>query len=241
MPLTKKALTDKVDALFSEEFSQYDVTDVPVIEQKRLTHGASGVAGEFTFLYVDMRRSSELANSHRRQTVARIFKAFHYAMVEIVKDKGGSVRSFDGDRVMAVFGGDGRINAAVEAALLMKGAKMDILAAKIKSKYQNETFDLGIGIASGPTLCIKAGVGYDANNRDLVWIGNPPNLGAKLSDGAKEPDNTYICATTFNGLSAGNRHTDHEGVKKDMWVARTLAFGGQTVNAYSCSWYRHLA
>lgn len=241
MALTRKALTDKVDALFSEEFSQHDVKDVPVIGMKRLTHGASGLEGQFTFLYVDMRRSSELANSHRRQTVARIFKAFHFAMVEILKDQGGSVRSFDGDRVMAVFGGEGAVNAAVEAAMLMKGAKQDVLGPKISSKYKNESFDLGVGIATGTALCIKAGVGYDENNRDLIWIGHPPNLGAKLSDSAKHPNNIWVCASTLAGLREGNRYTTKDGVKTDMWGLKNLIFGGEEVSAYSCGWFRHLS
>ena len=240
MGLTKEKLTDKVDALFGADFAQHDVTSVPVIDDKRLTHGASGLAGEFTFLYVDMRRSSELANSHRRQTVAKIFKAFHFAMVEIVKEKDGSVRSFDGDRVMAVFGGDRKVNNAIEAARLMVGAQVDVLSPKIKSRYKNDTFDIGVGIATGPALCIKAGVGYDVNNRDLVWIGNPPNLGAKLSDEAGNPSNIWICSTSFGRILDENRYTTKDGKKVDQWSSATLTFGGETVTAYKSTWYRHL-
>lgn len=240
MALTKKAAQDKIDALFTEDFCEYEVESVPTIDMAKLTHGATGMSGEFTFLYVDMRRSSDLASSHRRQTVARIFKAFHFSMVEIIKDKGGSVRSFDGDRVMAVFAGKSKVNDAIDAAMLMEGAKEDVLGPKIKARYQEEAFDIGIGIATGAALCVKAGVGYDANNRDLVWLGHPPNLGAKLSDAAGSPNNIYACATTFGRLQERNRWTTKDGVKQDMWTAGTITFAGSAIAVHRCGWYRHL-
>lgn len=239
--VSKKAFNDKVKALFDEQFSQFDAADVPTIDDKRLTHGATGLEGEFAFLYVDLRGSSDLGNSHRRQTIAKIYKAFHFCMVEIIKEKGGRIRSFDGDRVMGVFGGTHPVNDAVDAAMMMIGAKHDVLAPKISSYYKNDSFDLGVGIATGKALCVKAGVGYDKNNRDLVWIGTPPNLGAKLSDEASHPHNIVVCATTFDRLANRNRWTkDQFGNQVDMWSYQYITFAGTSTKVFACKYYRSL-
>ena len=76
--MVKKDLNNAVKALFDESFTSKNVTDVPDITDSRLTHGATGLEGEFTFLYVDLRGSSSFTGSHRLYTIAKIFKAFHH-------------------------------------------------------------------------------------------------------------------------------------------------------------------
>jgi len=119
MTLGKITLNNKVDALFNEQFVQHETATIPEITDRRLTHGATGLVGDFTFLYVDMRGSSSFTTSHRLQTIAKVYKAFHHCMVEAIKNADGRVRSFDGDRVMGVFGGSQKVDAAVQTALLI--------------------------------------------------------------------------------------------------------------------------
>ncbi len=236
-----RSLGNKVDALLDERFDEYSIDTVPEAGDRRLTHGGTGLAGEFTFLYVDMRSSSALPWAHRRQSVAKLYKAFHHCMVEAVKSGNGRVRSFDGDRVLGIFAGARRADQAVETAMRMVGCKEEILIPKIRTKYQNDSFDIGIGVATGPALAIKAGVGYDMNNRDLVWIGDPPNLGSKLSDVARHPASIYICRTTFELLETSNRWgTNRSGENADMWEKKTLSLNNGQVECYSSGWYRGL-
>lgn len=236
--MDKKDLNNKVKTLFDESFTSKEITDVPDVSDSRLTHGATGLEGDFTFLYVDLRGSSSFTGSHRLYTIAKIYKAFHHCMVECIKHKGGRVRSFDGDRVMAVFGGNRKVNDAVECAKYMVGCLYDVLQPKIKSYYNNTSFDLGIGIATGKTAVIKAGIGYDKNNRDLVWIGDPPNLGAKLSDKTLFGGRIGICSTSFSKLTDKNKFTtDEYGNKKNMWTYSTIDFGGKQVYKYNSTWY----
>jgi class 3 adenylate cyclase len=240
MDLDARSLGNKVDALLEERFHEQSIDTVPEAGDRRLTHGGTGLAGEFTFLYVDMRSSSALPWAYRRQSVAKLYKAFHHCMVEAVKAGNGRVRSFDGDRVLGIFAGASRADQAVETAMRMVGCKNEILIPKIRAKYQNDSFDIGIGVATGPALAIKAGVGHDMNNRDLVWIGDPPNLGSKLSDVARQPDSIYICRTTFELLGASNRCTTKSGEKIDLWEKKTLSLNYGQVDCYSSIWYRGL-
>lgn len=233
----KKKLTDKVDTLFKESFKKYEVDKVPEVTNPKLTHGNTGMEGEFAYLYVDMRGSSSYTDKHRRQTVAKIYKAFHHCMVEIIKEKDGKVRSFDGDRVLGIFDGERKVNNAVEAAFLMKGAKIDILKPKINQYFKNDSFDLGVGISLSKSLIIKAGVGYDTNNRDLVSIGTAPNLGAKLSDEAATPKSIYICNSSHAKLLEKNVYATKNGTKINMWEKEYFYFSGSQIIVYSSSWY----
>jgi class 3 adenylate cyclase len=241
--MTSKEIENKVDAVLKEQFLQYDIDEIPDIENKsdsRLTHGNTGFLGEFTFLYVDMRGSSSFTDEHRLQTITKIYKAYHNCMVECIKEFGGQVRSFDGDRVLAVFAGNSKLNSAINCAMKMVGCRYDILQPKIKAAFSNDKFSLGVGIATGTTMVSKAGVGYDKNTRDLIWIGNPPNLGAKLSDEADSPYSIYICKTSFEKLLDTNRYTTKDGLQIDMWTKASFTFKNKPIEIYKTGYYRSL-
>lgn len=241
--MTSKDIENKVDTVLKDAFTQYDTDEIPDIENKadsRLTHGNTGFLGEFTFLYVDMRGSSSFTDQHRLQTITKIYKAYHHCMVECIKDNNGNIRSFDGDRVLAVFSGKSKVYNSVNCAMKMVGCKYDILQPKIKTAFNNDKFSLGIGISTGKTMVSKAGVGYDKNNRDLIWIGDPPNLGAKLSDEADSPYSIFICKETFGRLTDDNHYTTSNGVKIDMWTKALFPFKKQNIEIYKTGYYRHL-
>ncbi len=241
--MNKKDIINKVDEVLKEKFAQYNTESVPDLEKNpdsRLTHGSSGFLGRFCFLYVDMRGSSSYTDGHRLQTITKIYKVFHHCMVECIKEFDGKVRSFDGDRVLAVFEGEGKENNAIECAMKMVGCKYDILQPKIKAKFKNDSFSFGVGIATGDILISKAGVGYDKNNRDLIWIGDPANLGAKLSDDADGPYSIYVCEKTFRKLLDKNRYTNKGGVKTDMWSAFKFRFKDEQIDIYRTGYYRSL-
>lgn len=239
--MKSKEIEDKVDAVFKEQFLQYDNDEIPDIENKsdsRLTHGNTGFLGEFTFLYVDMRGSSSFTDEHRLQTITKIYKAYHHCMVECVKEYNGQVRSFDGDRVLAVFTGKSSVNEAINCAMKMVGFRYDILQPKVKSAFSNDKFSLGIGISTGKTMVSKAGVGYDKNTRDLIWIGDPPNLGAKLSDKADSPFSIYICKASFEKLIDSNRYTQKNGIRINMWSEEIFDFKNKQIEVYKTGYYR---
>jgi adenylate cyclase len=241
--MNKTDIENKVDSVLKESFTQYDTEVVPDIENKtdsRLTHGNTGFLGDFSFLYADMRGSSTYTDKHRLQTITKIYKAYHHCMVECIKESNGNIRSFDGDRVLAVFSGNRKVNNAIECAMKMVGCRYDILQPKIKTVFSNDSFSLGIGIATGNAMVSKAGVGYDRNNRDLIWIGNAPNLGSKLSDEADSPYSIYICEETFGKLREENRYTTKNELKIDMWTSDNFNFKNETIVIYKTGYYRHL-
>jgi class 3 adenylate cyclase len=122
----------------------------------------------------------------------------------------------------------------------MVGCRYDILQPKIKSAFSNDKFSLGVGIATGTSMVSKAGIGYDKNTRDLIWIGDPPNLGAKLSNAADSPYSINICKTSFGKLSDANRYTTKNEVKIDMWTKASFDFKNKQIEIYKTGYYRSL-
>jgi class 3 adenylate cyclase len=241
--MNKTDLENNVDRVFGEDFTQVVSDVIPDIENsidRRLTLGNKGILGDFTFLYVDMRGSSSYTDQHRLQTITKIYKAYHICMVDCIKIFNGRIRSFDGDRVLGVFSGPGKENNALNCAMKMVGCKIDLLQPKIYSTYNNDNFSLGIGISTGKTMVSIAGSGYDKNNRDLIWIGNAPNLGSKLSDEADSPYSIYICKNTYDGLSDINKYVTKGRIKHLKWKSATFRFKDEDIEIYKTGYYRHI-
>jgi class 3 adenylate cyclase len=95
-----------VDDILDQTWNIRDGEVVPETSDVALAGG--GVRLTATMLYSDLADSTELAMNFDKRTAARVFKCFMAATSRIVRDQGGEIRSFDGDRVMAVFIGDSK-------------------------------------------------------------------------------------------------------------------------------------
>jgi len=244
--MDKNTLDKRVNEILKGTFTQYDIQVVPDIENSndsRLTHGNTGMTGEFTFLYVDMRGSSSFTDQHRLQTITKIYKAFHYCMIECIKKYNGKIRSFDGDRILAVFDGVDKVKNAIFCAKKMTGCRYDILKPLIGSIFSNNNFSLGIGISTGKIMVSKAGIGYDKNTRDLIWIGDAPNLGSKLSDAADVPFSIYICESTYNNLPDSAKFIDQNGIKVNTWTKDQFSFkkNQPSLTIYKTGYYYNIS
>src|SRR5262245_38025022 len=108
-------LKEGVDGFFE---GHYDISDglvVPSISDMPL--GNEGKEMELAMMFVDIRRSTKLVDGFRRQTAAKMYKAFLWAVTRIVRENDGYVRSFNGDGVLCVFSGKSKCTDAAKAAL----------------------------------------------------------------------------------------------------------------------------
>jgi class 3 adenylate cyclase len=141
-----------------------------------------------------------------KKVAANVFQIFLSTMSRVIKSESGEIRSFDGDRVMAVFIGDSRFDAAVRCGLKMNWAFINVVKQKLEGAYPKslEGFTLGYtaGIDAGQIWAVRGGV---RNDNDLVWVGRAPNLGAKLSGLRDDPFRTYITGTVYDKLGADTR------------------------------------
>lgn len=223
----KKDLSEKIHGYFSNQYTIEQTTIIPSTDYSRLTFGNKALTSELSFLFADIRKSSQLHDIYGYQTAAIIYQSFHDIAVRIIQQMSGKVRAFDGDRVMGVFSGEYKCTNAVKAAMKIKWCVINIL-----NNYLNPKLEVGFGIDFGPTLITKVGAGRDSNNSDLVWIGKACNYASHLSGYGK--NQTFITTNTFNRI--------HKSVRKssdgrDMWVYRTITLkDGTKTNVYISNW-----
>lgn len=195
-------IKNKVNSYFEIPFKISNVTNVPDIENyAKLSFGNTGCKGDFCFLFVDMRKSSQLVKDYGLETAASIYESFHEICVRIIKANEGDIRSFDGDRVMGVFSGADKENIAVKTAMEIGKTIENVLNAKLRGLWKKE-IAYGIGIDSGETLVVKVGKGRDSNTQDLIWLGQACNYASYYSDRAN--NSIIINNKVFNLLNEVN-------------------------------------
>src|SRR4051794_30025175 len=102
----KAKLSDDIATILNTAWVERDGTVVPKTEDVTLKNGAVNL--DVTVLYADLWHSTQLQRDLSYSTTAKIIRAYLSSMTQIVKDCGGHVRSFDGDRVMGIFVGTGK-------------------------------------------------------------------------------------------------------------------------------------
>ncbi len=171
-----------VDTILTAPFDTRFGYTVPTTETVKLKDGAVYI--DAVYLYADMADSSGLARRFTAQNAARIVRAYLSAVVRVVRDNDGEVRSYDGDRVMAIFIGkdapDRAARAALEVTWVVNNVVRPDLSYRLDS-YRTSSWVLShrTGIDLGQALVVRAGV---RDNNDLIFIGDAPNAAAKLSD-----------------------------------------------------------
>ncbi len=231
------ALLDELkEAISKIAISEWDITDGRVVpETGDIGLGNKAVRLEATMFYADLADSTELA-AHDQAIAAEVYKAFLLCGTKLIIQNGGYVRSFDGDRVMGVFVGKTKNTPAVKCAMQLKYVFDEVLVPQFKmyEVFKQGTLILNYcaGIDTGTVLVARAGV---RDNNDLVWVGETPNVAAKLSTLRKQPYTTYITKAVYENMNDSVKFTnDHQNV----WEARTWSDLPETKrDLYRSSWH----
>jgi adenylate cyclase len=228
--------TNEVEAaikkILSATWQTRDGTVVPDNNDVVLTNGA--VKLDAAVLYADLADSTKLARTFSNQLAAKVVRAFLASMTTLIRSTGGAVRSFDGDRVMGVYVGDGKNSAAARCALQMNFVVTQILRPAAEAKFpslkqKGYVIRHCVGVASSPVLVVRAGI---RDNNDLVFVGPAPNLAAKLSDLRESPYATFITWPVYNNLNSASKLADGQ----DMWQKVKRQLGDETWDCYRSSW-----
>jgi class 3 adenylate cyclase len=207
-------LKNKISSYATDKYEIEDTTIVPATDYSKLTFGNKGLTTSLAFLYVDIRKSSELHNTYGYKLAAKLYQSFHEINVRIILKNDGSVRAFDGDRVMGVFSGNRKRSNAVKSAMQIHWAVQNILNPTLKTNIR-----IGAGVDNGITLITKVGKGRNTENQDLVWIGKASNYASHLSN---EADNsTIISVDTFKNMDNENKILSSVD-PKEIWTQKTL-------------------
>ncbi|MEQ1699263.1 MAG: adenylate/guanylate cyclase domain-containing protein [Ilumatobacteraceae bacterium] len=225
-------LTADVNDIVKSNLENRKGTVVPTTDSVTMTQS---VTVDATYLFADLAGSSTAAAKLKKPVTAAIIRGFLRAASSIIRKQGGEIRSYDGDRVMGIFMGDGKNSDAAKAGLQINWAVGNILRPALKAKWANiEDFyvlDHGVGIATGESLIVKGGV---HGNNDLASIGQAPNIAAKLSD-RRSAYKTYITAEVYGKLNEKSKYGGDP--KRDMWTAlNNVTIGEKVISVYGSTW-----
>jgi class 3 adenylate cyclase len=111
---------------------------------------------------------------------AEVYKTFLHCAADVIREEGGVITAYDGDRIMAIFTGESKNTSAVRCALKINFAVLHIIQPALNKQYPEKNFTLRhvVGIDTSRLRTARTGVRGD---NDLVWIGRAANYAAKLT------------------------------------------------------------
>lgn len=228
--MTSEEILKEIKAIFGKKWNTREGRQVPEAEDIALGNDAVTISG--TVLYADMADSTGLVNGFRPWFAAEVYKAYLLGACRVIRNQGGEITAFDGDRVMAVFMGDYKNTTAVKAAL-----QINYLVTKtnemLRAAYPTTAYTLRqtVGIDTGDLFVARTGI---RNANDLVWVGRAANYAAKLSALGEQGYPTYITDDVFTKLNDEAKFSGQD--KKPMWEKRIWTERQMTVHRSSWWW-----
>ncbi|MFZ0418665.1 MAG: adenylate/guanylate cyclase domain-containing protein [Candidatus Sulfotelmatobacter sp.] len=228
-------LKSETDAVVRKQWERRDGEKIP--ESEDIALGNECVDLEATFLYADLVDSTELA-IESQDIAAEVVKAYLMGTTRIIRDVGGDIRSFDGDRVMGVFFGKRKNTVAGEAALKINYFFTQILVPAFTQFYTARTFSLSqaVGVDTSKVMTVRSGI---RNNNDLVWVGRAPNVAAKLS-ALRDGYSSHLSESVFDMMNDYSKTSTLPPTPgRAMWESKSWekgkAYGVGTV--YVSNWW----
>ncbi|MDD3465699.1 MAG: adenylate/guanylate cyclase domain-containing protein [Campylobacterales bacterium] len=192
---------ERINSILNSSDNSYeDSEEVP--NRTTLTYD-NGYYTEVSILFVDIRGSTKLADSHTRPVLAKIFRSYISEVIAILRGNSNIQEVYiEGDGVWGVFSTpymediDRLFSTAAQIMSLI-----DILNIHLKKRKYSE-ISVGIGLSRGNTLCIKAGHKGSGIN-EIVWLGKAVSKAVKLSNiGSRY---IYASSVIYNNLNEHNK------------------------------------
>ncbi len=216
-------LKNKISSYLKENYTIENIDYIPTVSN--LSHGNRGKILDLCVFSIDLRGSTKMLKELGREKAGRIHKAFLYVAAEMVKDRGGKIRNYTGDGLLAFWIGNdnNKVSNAVRTAMhikyLLKGNE-----SPIKAMFdQNTILDFGIGVDVGEIYVFRAGVStshYD--DSDLIFMGDCVNFAVLLSSKAGSPTNIEISELTYNMLNNDLVYNTRNEGKINMWTSNEI-------------------
>lgn len=227
------SLRDDIESTLNKiAVSQWNIrSGRKVPDQSEISLGNEGVELNATVLYADLANSTDLVRDYNRWVVAEISKAFLACSVRIIRHHDGTITSFDGDRVMAVFHGKRQNSDATRAALKINYVVKKMIRPEFASRYDipENRISHCVGIDCTNLLTTRSGI---RDNNDLVWVGKAANYAAVLSD-ERTSYSTYMTYRVYKRLADDAKYANGQ----NMWTPCTVDIKYYDVTCYGSSYY----
>ena len=219
-------IKSEVTNILHTRWTERDGKKVP--EDTEIGLGNDGANLDAVALYADLVDSSGLVAGETATFAAEVYKCYLVTACRVIRENGGTITAFDGDRVMAVYLGDRKNSAAALTAPKLNHAIKKIVNPAIKVQYPNKIYAIEhvVGIDSGKLLVAKTGI---RGSNDLVWVGPAANTAAKLC-AIREGVPSWITSRVYNMLSPELKATS----SASLWEPRQ--WSGSTVYRSAWTW-----
>lgn len=228
------ALADDIKAevtrVFRDQWSTRNGLVVPEPEDISLSNEAVEFE-QATVLYADLSGSTAMVDGKKWWFAAEVYKTFLYCAAKIVRAEGGSITSYDGDRIMGVFIGDYQCTRAARCGLKINFAVQHIVNPMLAARYPDAKYAVKqvVGIDVSSVRAARTGV---RGGNDIVWVGRAANYAAKLTD-LDLAQRTWITEAIYNRINDAAKFGGEQ--KENMWKKFTWSQHGNMA-IYGSTW-----
>jgi adenylate cyclase len=177
----------------------------------------AGVRREGSVLFSDLRGFTSYSETLPPDQVIEVLNHYLSEMSDAIMDHGGTLVSYMGDGIMAVFGAPieqpDHADRAVAAAAEMVGPRLARFNEWMRSAGVGEGFEMGVGINSG--IIMSGQVGSE-RRIEYTAIGDTTNTAARLEGMTKGTPHQVFVADSTRALMAdagGLVHVDEMAVR----------------------------
>jgi adenylate cyclase len=164
-----------------------------------------GVEIEGTILFSDIRGFTTFSESQPAERVLEILNRYLSGMTDAILDHGGTVTTYIGDGIMALFGGPIPQADHADRALAAARAMLDLKLPDFNGWLREEgiePFRMGIGLNTGPVMAGNVG---SEKRLEYTAIGDTVNTAARLEGMTKDtPYDLFVADSTRAYLSNGD-------------------------------------
>ncbi len=224
---------ERMDDILNAESGNYcDKDSIPA--RSSLTY-TNGFYVNITALFIDIVESSNMTDSSKRPTLAKIYRSFISEATAILNDTGLKCKeiSINGDCVWGVF--ETPYKADVDSVLFTAArlnSMIRILNYKLKKKGYTQ-ISVGIGIDDGRALMVKAGYSGSGLN-DVIWMGDVVNSACHIANKAGRNGRKPIIVSS---IIYSNLNEDNQALLSSTIIDGTNYYSGDIVNSYMDDWY----
>lgn len=222
----------EVKRIFRDQWTTSKATTVPEPSDIALQKNEAKTIDDGTVLYADLSGSTNMVQNYSPSFAAEVYRAYLYSAAQIIRNEGGDVTAYDGDRVMAIYLGQAPNTNAATTALKINYAVKKIINPAIEAQYGTRivyTVRQVVGVDRSSLFVARTGVRGD---NDLVWVGRAANYAAKLTDIGND-DASFITGDVFDRLADSAKYKT--GTTTAMWRERKWSQMND-MRIYSSDW-----
>ncbi len=149
-------------------------------------------------LFSDIRGYTTRSEGMSPEEIVGFLNRYFEAVVGLIHQRGGTVTSFMGDGIMAVFGAPNALDNPCSAAFAAGRDMLDRVARfNAEASAGSQPLDIGVGLHAGHAVVGHVG---SSTRHDYTAIGDVTNVASRLEGATKEAGYRLVCSAEVAAL-----------------------------------------